>query len=90
MQRYQAVLAVIADSRGAGEVAGHFGMSRRSVHARYLRYEDQGLEGLADWSHKPGSMLDQMPAHVEAAVLGLRAGASLLCLPGVSIMSLKT
>ena len=31
-QRYQAVLAVIADGRGVGEVAAQFGVSRQSVH----------------------------------------------------------
>jgi hypothetical protein len=29
----KAVLAVIADGRGVGEVAAQFGVSRRSVHA---------------------------------------------------------
>jgi len=68
-QRYQAVLA---DGRGVGEVAAQFGVSRQSVHAWLRRYEDHGLEGLADRSHKPKSMPHQMPAHVEAAVLELR------------------
>lgn len=67
--RYQAVLAVIADGRWVGEVAAHFGVSRQSVHVWLRLNEDYGLEGLADRSHKPKSMLHQMPAHVEAAVL---------------------
>jgi len=71
-QRYQAVLAVIADGRGVGEVAAQFGVSRQSVHAWLRRYEDHGLEGLANRSHKPKSMPHQMPPHVEAAVLELR------------------
>lgn len=71
-QRYQAVLAVIADGRGVGEVAAQFGVSRQSVHAWLRRYEDHGLEGLANRSHKPKSIPHQMPAHVEAAVLELR------------------
>jgi transposase len=71
-QRYQAVLAVIADGRGVGEVAAQFGVSRRSVHSWLRRYEDHGLEGLANWSHKPKSIPHQMPASVEAAVLELR------------------
>jgi transposase-like protein len=36
-QRYQAVLAVIADGRGVGEVAAQFGVSRQSVHAWHRR-----------------------------------------------------
>lgn len=71
-QRYQAVLAVIADGRGVGEVAAQFGVSRQSVHAWLRRYEDEGLEGLANRSHRPRSVPHQMPAHVEAAVLELR------------------
>jgi len=71
-QRYQAVLAVIADGRGVGGVAAQFGVSRQSVHAWLRRYEDHGLEGLANRSHKPKSMPHQMPAIVEAAVLELR------------------
>ena len=67
-QRYQAVLAVIADGRGVGEVAAQFGVSRQSVHAWLRRYEDHGLEGLANRSHKPKSMPHQMPALVEAAI----------------------
>ena len=31
-QRYQALLAVVADCRGVGEVAAQFGVSRQSVH----------------------------------------------------------
>ena len=62
-QRYQAVLAVIADGRGVGEVAAQFGVSRQSVHAWLRRYEDHGLEGLANRSHKPKSMPHQMPPH---------------------------
>jgi transposase-like protein len=51
-QRYQAVLAVIRDGVPIVEVAGRFGVSRQAVH-RWLRwYEDQGLAGLADRSHR--------------------------------------
>lgn len=71
-QRYQAVLAVIADGRGVGEVAAQFGVSRQSVHAWLRWYEDEGLEGLANRSHGPKSVPHQMPAIVEAAVLELR------------------
>ncbi len=47
-QRHQAVLAVIADGRGVGEVAAQFAVSRQSVHSWLRRYEDHGLEGLAN------------------------------------------
>jgi transposase len=71
-QGYQAVLAVFADGCGVGDVAAHYGVPKQSVHALPRRYEGHGLEGLADLSHKPGSMPHWMPAHVEAAVLELR------------------
>lgn len=54
-QRYQAVLAVIADGRGVGEVAAQFGVSRQSVHSWLRRYEDHGLERFATRSLFPSS-----------------------------------
>lgn len=71
-QRYQAVLAVIADGRTVSEVAAQWGVSRQSVHAWLARYEAEGLAGLADRSHRPVSSPSQMPAAVEAVVLEMR------------------
>lgn len=71
-QRYQAVLAVISDGLSISQVAGKVGVSRQTVHAWLARYEAEGLEGLTDRSHRPGSCPHQMPAEVEAAVLELR------------------
>ena len=71
-QRYQAVLAVISDGLSISQVASKVGVSRQTVHAWLARYEAQGLEGLKDRSHRPGSCPHQMPAAVEAAVLELR------------------
>lgn len=71
-QRYQAVLAVISDGLSIGQVAGKVGVSRQTVHAWLARYEAQGLDGLADRSHRPVSCPHQMPARVEAVVLELR------------------
>ena len=71
-QRYQAVLAVISDGRSVTEVAEQWGVSRQSVHAWLRRYEDFGLEGLADRSRRPGSCPHQMPGVVEVRVLELR------------------
>ena len=71
-QRYQAVLAVIADGRTVSEVAAQWGVSRQSVHAWLARYEVEGLAGLSDRSHRPRSSPSQMPAEVEALVLELR------------------
>lgn len=71
-QRYQAVLAVIRDGVPVIEVARRFGVSRQAVH-RWLRwYEDQGLAGLADRSHRPPRCAHQMDPAVEVWVLEAR------------------
>lgn len=71
-QRYQAVLAVIRDGVPVVEVARRFDVSRQAVH-RWLRwYEQQGLGGLADRSHRPPRCSHQMDAAVEVWVLEAR------------------
>lgn len=71
-QRYQAVLAVIRDGVSVVEVARRFDVSRQAVH-RWLRwYEDQGLGGLADRSHRPPRCAHQMDPAVEVWVLEAR------------------
>lgn len=71
-QRYQAVLAVIRDGVSVVEVASRFGVSRQTVH-RWLRwYEDQGLGGLADRSHRPPRCSHQMDPAIEVWVLETR------------------
>jgi transposase InsO family protein len=71
-QRYQAVLAVIKDGETVTSVATRFGVSRKTVHQWLSRYESDGLEGLADRSHRPRSSPLQMPAVVEVALVDLR------------------
>jgi transposase len=71
-QRYQAVLAIHVDGLTVTEVAEKWGVSRQTVHAWLRRYEEAGLDGLADRSHRPASCRHQMPAHVEARVCELR------------------
>ena len=71
-QRYRAVLAVISEGRTVTEVAAAIGVSRQSLHAWLGRYEANGLEGLANRSHRPRQCPHQMPAMVEAAVLEAR------------------
>ena len=71
-QRYQAVLAVIRDGVPVVEVASRFGVSRQAVH-RWLRwYEDQGLAGLVDRSHRPPRCSHQMDPAIEVWVLEQR------------------
>ena len=57
-------------SRGSNIRLG--GVSRQTLHGWLARYEAEGLEGLADRSHRPSGCPHQMPASVEAAVLELR------------------
>src|SRR4051794_6576308 len=71
-QRYQAVLAVIGDGRTITEVAAQWAVSRQTLHAWLGRYEAEGLDGLADRSHRPASCPHQMAAAVAATVLELR------------------
>lgn len=71
-QKYQAILAVISDGLSVSQVASKVGVSRQTVHAWLARYEAEGLEGLADRSHRPVSCPHQIPAVVEAAVVELR------------------
>ena len=69
-QRYQAVLAVIADGLTVTQAGEKVGVSRQTLHAWLARYEAEGLEGLVNRSHRPSGCPHQMPAVVEAAVLG--------------------
>jgi transposase InsO family protein len=71
-QRYQAVLAVIAEGRSVTEVAAQWRVSRQTLHAWLARYEAEGLEGLGDRSHRPAGCPHQMSAAVEARVLEMR------------------
>jgi transposase InsO family protein len=71
-QKYQAVLAVLADGRSVSEVAQRWGVSRQSVHAWLRRYEEAGLAGLEPRSTRPGWCPHQMSGVVEAQVLEMR------------------
>jgi transposase InsO family protein len=71
-QRYEAVLGVIRDGLDVTEVAKAYGVSRQSLHSWLARYEDGGLEALADRSHRPRSSPLQMDPAAEARVLELR------------------
>jgi transposase len=70
-QRYRAVLAVL-EGASVVEVASRFEVHRQTVHRWLRRYEQAGLGGLADRSHRPASCPPQMPAEVEAQVLEWR------------------
>jgi transposase InsO family protein len=71
-QRYDAVLGVIRDGLTVTEVAEAYGVSRQSVYSWLRRYEQGGLEDLADQSHRPKSCPHQMAPAIEARVLEMR------------------
>ena len=71
-QRYKAVQGVLADGRTVSEVASQWEVSPRTLHRWLVRYEDAGLEGLGDRSHRPAHCPHQMPPAVEVLVLEMR------------------
>ena len=70
-QRYRAVLAVQA-GEPVVEVAARTGVSRQTIHSWLARYDEVGLAGLEDRSHRPRGCAHQAPAEVEALVCELR------------------
>ncbi|MER5466994.1 IS481 family transposase, partial [Streptomyces sp. NPDC002668] len=70
-QRYHAVMEVAAGV-AVTQVAARYGVSRQSVHSWVRKYEQAGLPGLADRSHRPVSCPQRIAAEVEAAVCELR------------------
>jgi transposase InsO family protein len=72
-QRYRAVLEVLEEGVPVTEVARRYGVARQTVHEWLARYANEGgLGGLADRSSRPGSCPHQMPAVVEAQIVGIR------------------
>jgi len=71
-QRYQAVLAVLADGLSVKVAAEKARVSRQTLHSWLARYEAEGLDGLVDRSHRPAWCPHQMSAEVQALVLELR------------------
>lgn len=71
-QRYDAVVAVIRDGMSVSEVAEKFAVSRQSLYRWMARYEAEGIEGLAERSHRPLRVPHQMPGELEALVCELR------------------
>ena len=70
-QRLDAVRAVLSGAK-VTEVAAALGVSRQSVHSWIARYLAEGLAGLADRSHRPGSCPHQVAGDVEVTVAEMR------------------
>jgi transposase InsO family protein len=65
-QRYNAVMEVLRDGHMVVEVAERYGVSRQAVHRWLRRYQQGGLDVLADRSHRPRGCPHQLAAAVEA------------------------
>src|SRR5439155_24669882 len=59
-QRYKAVMAVISEGRTITQLARDWGVSRQTMHAWLARYEADGLDGLANLSHRLSHCPHQM------------------------------
>lgn len=70
-QRLDAVRAVLSGAK-VTEVAAAAGVSRQSVHTWIARYLAEGLAGLADRSHRPGSCPHQVASEAEVVVAEMR------------------
>ena len=77
-QRYHAVMEVISGAP-VTEVARRYGVSRQAVHLWLGKYQQEGLAGLADHSHRPrfqprqldaGHRGDDLPAPRCASAVG--------------------
>ncbi len=71
-QRYDAVLDVIRGGLTVTEVAKAYGVTRQSVYSWLNRYEDGGLEALAEQTHRPRSCPHQITPVIEARILEMR------------------
>lgn len=70
-QRYHAVMEVAA-GLSVTEVAARYGLSRQSVYAWFGRYQESGLSGLADRSHRSVSSTLRIDSWVETLICELR------------------
>ena len=71
-QRYNAVTMVMRDGFSVTEIAAKFNVTRQTVYRWLAKYEEGGLEALADESHRPRHVPHQMDAALEVRVLDLR------------------
>ena len=63
-------MAVIGDGLTVSQAAEKTGVARQTLHRWLARYEAQGLDGLADRSHRRAGLIT---AETTSALRGLRA-----------------
>jgi len=71
-QRYEAVTMVMRDGFSITDIAAKFNVSRQTVYRWLARYEEGGLEALADESHRPHHVPHQIDGEIEVTVLDMR------------------
>jgi transposase InsO family protein len=71
-QRYDAVTMVMRDGFSITDIAAKFNVTRQTVYRWLAKYEEGGLEALADESHRPHHVPHQMDGVIEVRVLDLR------------------
>jgi transposase len=65
-QRYDAVTMVMRDGFSITDIAAKFNVTRQTVYRWLAKYEEGGLEALADESHRPHHVPHQMNGVFEA------------------------
>jgi transposase InsO family protein len=71
-QRYDAVTMVMRDGFSITDIAAKFNVSRQTVYRWLAKYDEGGLEALADESHRPRHVPHQMDGAIEVTVLDMR------------------
>ena len=65
-------VARLLDGHGMSEVCREFGISRKTGYKIFNRYNEQGLEALADRSRRPVRYANQLPEQVERLIVDLK------------------
>lgn len=70
-QRYDAVREVL-DGATVKDTVMRYGVDRRALHRRLVRYATEGLTALADKNSKPDRCAHQMAREIEAKIVEMR------------------
>lgn len=71
-QRYRCIEMWRSESASVKELAGHFGVARKTVYKWIERYEEGGLEALGSQSRRPHIQGRRIAESIEGAVIELR------------------
>lgn len=62
----------LLDGEAMSDVCRAFGISRKTGHKLYKRYQDQGLEALCDRSRRPVRFANQLPDPIERLIVACK------------------